>query len=187
MVSEKVKIFWWLASAWQKSMHWEAKEKSTEAIFLEISESRKWRSRPEIHVASLAAPIPMRPLCTWGALVKLVICMSSGHLKRHAPMKTSYQPHANGCCRNNYLEGGHACRFVRALHNPNWALTGRHACLYTSQANGRTISPRQLSWPGTLFHPITCFQCSGKLGKIMIKLFPIPLMFVFLYYIWPEP
>ena len=53
MVSEKV--FWWLVSAWQKSMHWEAKEKSTEAIFLEISESRKWRNRPEIHVASLAA------------------------------------------------------------------------------------------------------------------------------------
>ena len=36
MVSEKVKDLFWLASAWQKSMHWEAKEESTEAIFLFI-------------------------------------------------------------------------------------------------------------------------------------------------------
>ena len=34
MVSEKVKDLFWLASAWQKSMHWEAKEESTVAIFL---------------------------------------------------------------------------------------------------------------------------------------------------------
>ena len=36
MVTEKVKDLFWLASAWQKSMHWEAKEESTEAIFLFI-------------------------------------------------------------------------------------------------------------------------------------------------------
>ena len=36
MVSEKVKDLFWLASAWQKSMHWEAKEESTVAIFLFI-------------------------------------------------------------------------------------------------------------------------------------------------------
>ena len=34
MVSEKVKDLFWLANAWQKSMHWEAKEESTVAIFL---------------------------------------------------------------------------------------------------------------------------------------------------------
>ena len=34
MVSEKVKDLFWLTSAWQKSMHWEAKEESTAAIFL---------------------------------------------------------------------------------------------------------------------------------------------------------
>ena len=34
MVSEKVKDLFWLASAWQKSMHLEAKEESTVAIFL---------------------------------------------------------------------------------------------------------------------------------------------------------
>ena len=34
MVSEKVKYLFWLASAWQKSMHLEAKEESTIAIFL---------------------------------------------------------------------------------------------------------------------------------------------------------
>ena len=33
-VSEKVKNFFWLVSAWQKSMHLEAKEESTVAIFL---------------------------------------------------------------------------------------------------------------------------------------------------------
>ena len=36
MVSKKVKDLFWLASAWQKSMHWEAKEESTVAIFLFI-------------------------------------------------------------------------------------------------------------------------------------------------------
>ena len=34
MVSENVKDMFWLANAWQKSMHWEAKEESTAAIFL---------------------------------------------------------------------------------------------------------------------------------------------------------
>ena len=34
MLSEKVKALFWLANAWQKSMHWEAKEESTVAIFL---------------------------------------------------------------------------------------------------------------------------------------------------------
>ena len=34
IVSEKVKDLFWLASAWQKSMHLEAKEESTIAIFL---------------------------------------------------------------------------------------------------------------------------------------------------------
>ena len=34
MVSEKVKDMLWLASAWQKSMHLQAREESTEAIFL---------------------------------------------------------------------------------------------------------------------------------------------------------
>ena len=34
MVSENVKDLFWLANAWQKSMHWEAKEESTAAIFL---------------------------------------------------------------------------------------------------------------------------------------------------------
>ena len=32
MVSEKVKALFWLASAWQKAMHWEAKEEFTAAV-----------------------------------------------------------------------------------------------------------------------------------------------------------
>ena len=31
-VSEKVKVLFWLASAWQKAMHWDAKEEFTAAV-----------------------------------------------------------------------------------------------------------------------------------------------------------
>ena len=34
MLSEKVKALFWLASAWQRSIHWEAKAESPEGIFL---------------------------------------------------------------------------------------------------------------------------------------------------------